>query len=476
MRAILRNTLTAILLSLVQVAPATAAPPVDGILDSGFGTGGVATAGFNLTDQFADRTEGIALSPSGRIYLAASIGAVVQGTTRVRFGLARFTGDGQLDPAFSGDGLASPSTAALASQNQWASGVVVRADGKPIVYGIRYPGGGARAKLLVCRYAVAGNLDPGFDTDGCVEPTLALIDNGEENAHTALGLPDNRLLLGGLAGVNPANPDHADALVLMLNEDGSIAAGFGTSGYTLLRPAGSTYAFVTRLIGLGDGRIVAIGTSDVGMFLARLSPTGQLDTTFGASGYTVLGFSDLHNLQFTLDLAHSGAADSQGRIYVCGNVTYGNNLNQSVMAFARLTPNGTLDPSFSGDGRLVQPFIDVLPTSTVAECAIDPQDRLLAAVQTGTASPLNGDFGILRLLADGSLDPRFNLIGQTRVPMNLGGDGIGHESVAAMLLIGDQAIVGGTAYPANGGSSTGEVLSLLRFGSDRPFANGFESP
>ena len=168
MQAFLRNTLSAIGLSIFPVAAALAAPPVDGILDPGFGTGGVAITSFDQTPDFADTAEGIAISPSGRIYLAASIGALVQGVNRVRFGLARFMADGQLDTAFSGDGLASPVSASLASQNQWASGVVVRADGKPVVYGIRYPGGGARAKLLVCRYAVAGNLDPGFDSDGKV--------------------------------------------------------------------------------------------------------------------------------------------------------------------------------------------------------------------------------------------------------------------------------------------------------------------
>ncbi|MBK8067174.1 MAG: hypothetical protein IPK27_05990 [Rhodanobacteraceae bacterium] len=474
MQAFLRNTLSAIGLSILPGVAALAAPPLEGILDPGFGTGGVSITSFDQTPDFADTAKGIAVSPSGRIYLAASIGALVQGVNRVRFGLARFMADGQLDTAFSSDGLASPVSAALASQNQWASGVLVRADGKPIVYGIRYPGGGARPKVLVCRYAVAGNLDPGFDGDGCVEPTLALIDNGEENAQTAIGLPDNRILIGGRVGVNPGNPDHLDALVLMLNEDGSVAGGFGTSGYTLLQPPGSTFAYVSRLVRLGDGRFIAIGTGDVGMFAARLSSTGQIDPTFGVNGYAIVSFADLHNLQLTHDWAESGAVDSQGRIHLCGRITYGNNSNQSVMAFARLTPGGMLDPSFSTDGRIVQPFIDVFPTSNVADCAVDGQDRLVAAVQTGTAVPLNGDFGVLRLLPDGNFDPRFNVIGQTRAALDLGGNGVGHERVQAMTLMDGRVIVAGTVFPTNGGSASGEQMGLLRFGSDRPFADGFE--
>lgn len=459
---------------LLLAGAAHAATPLDGIRDPGFGTNGLATASFNLSIDYADHTDGMAVSPSGRIYIAATIGVVTQGVSRLRPGLARFFADGQLDPAFSGDGLASPIPAALAAQNVWAHGVLVRADGKPMVYGIRYPGGGARPKFVVCRYAVAGNLDPTFDADGCAEPTLALIDDGEENPHTAIVLPDDRLLLGGKAGVNPVNPDHLDALVVMLNADGTLAGGFGNSGYILLRPPGATYSEIVKLARLADGRFIAIGFSDLSMFAVRLSSTGQLDTQFGANGYALVSFSNLHNLQQTLDWARSGAVDSLGRIYLCGHITYGNHSFQSVMAFARLGVNGQLDQGFSGDGRIVRPFIDVFPTSNVADCSVDAQDRLVVALQTGTVAPLSNDFGVLRLLPDGSDDLSFNGIGQVRIPVDLGGEGVGYDTTAALALVGDQVIVAGTSYPIDGGSATGEVHTLVRLGSDRPFANGFE--
>lgn len=460
--------------ALMASGAARAAAPLDGIRDPGFGTSGLATASFNLSADYADRTEGMAMSPSGRIYIAATIGVLSQGVSRLRPGIVRFLADGQLDSAFSGDGLASPIPAALAGQNVWAHGVLVRADGKPMIYGIRYPGGGARPKLVVCRYAVAGNLDPSFDVDGCAEPTLALIDDGEENVHTALVMPDDRLLLGGKAGVNPVNPDHLDGLVVMLNADGSVAGGYGNSGYVLLRPPGATYAEVVKLVRLGDGRFIAIGFSDLSMFAVRLSATGQLDTQFGTNGYALVSFSNLHNLPLTLDWARSGAVDSQGRIYLCGHITYGNHSFQSVMAFARLGANGQLDLGFSGDGRIVRPFIDVFPTSNVADCSVDTQDRLVVALQTGTVAPLSHDFGVLRLQPDGADDLGFNGTGQVRIPVDLGGEGVGYDTMAALALVGDQVIVAGTSYPVDGGTTTGEVHTLVRLGSDRPFANGFE--
>jgi uncharacterized delta-60 repeat protein len=476
----MRLQLGTLALALTLATAVAAEPPLDGILDNGFGNGGAAKASFNLSTGFADRTEGLAVSTTGRIYLAATVGVDVQGTTRARFGLARFLANGQLDSAFSTDGLATPVPAALTAQSLWANGVIVRADGKPIVYGYRLAGGGASPRMLFCQYAVAGNLDPGYDGDGCAEPSLALIDNGLEVPNTALGLPDERVLVGGRAGVNPLNPDHQDGMVLMLGANGQIDASFGASGHVLLRPPGSTYTEVTKLLREADGRYIIVGFSDhdvfsARMFTARLSANGQLDTGYGINGYATVDFDDLYTLPQALELVRAAGIDSQGRVYLCGQVNYGNNLNQSVMAFARLTTSGALDPGFSGDGRVLRPFIDVLPSSNVRDCALDAEERLVAAVQTGTAQPLVSEFGALRLLPDGSEDPRFATLGQTRVALDIGGAGVGHDSPAALAVVGDAIIIAGTSFPTNGSTVNGEAHTMIRLASDRTFANGFES-
>ena len=258
----------------------------------------------------------------------------------------------------------------------------------------------------------------------------------------------------------------------MLEANGSVAQGFGTSGYVLLRPPGIVRSSIIDLVQLPDGRFIAFGSSPQGMFAARLNSSGLLDTTFGAGGFAQISFADLHNLPLPLDRARAGAVDAQGRIYLCGHIQYNNLTDNTVMAFARLTPGGALDTSFSADGRVLRPFIDVLPSSTVAGCEVDGQNRLIAAVQTGV--PLNGDFGALRLLPDGSEDLRFNAIGQTRVPINIGGGDVGHDSVAGLALMGENVIVAGTSYPINGNSSSGETLTMIRLSSDRPFGDGFE--
>lgn len=454
---------------------AVAAPPLEGTLDPGFGADGVASASFGLSNQLVDRTAGVAVSPSGRIYLAARVGIAQQGTHLERFGLVRFLANGQLDTAFSGDGLASPTPAALATQHLSAAGVVVRADGKPLVYGLRVAQGDVVSKGVVCRYAVAGNLDPTYDIDGCAEPTMAIIDNGVEQPITAVGLPDERLLLAGVATTNQGNPNETQGFLLMLDAGGSVDTGFGGNGHLLLRPPATITAVVTDIVRLADGRLLAIGTADDRMFVARVLANGVLDLGFGNNGYVTISFDDQHNLAMARTSAAALAVDGIGRLYLCGQIR-SSAPQQSLMAFARLMPNGLLDLSFAGDGRVVRPLIDVLPISRVRDCAVDAQDRLVTAVEAGTVN--NSDFGALRLLPDGTPDPRFNLSGQAYHPINLGGGGIGHDPVAALALVGEYVLIAGTSYAvdSNSNQSVGEVHTMIRLGPDRPFADGFEAP
>jgi uncharacterized delta-60 repeat protein len=465
---------TAIGLLLFATA-ASAGPPLEGTLDPGFGTGGLASAAFGLSNQVVDRTAGVAVSPSGRIYLAATVGVVHQGSHFERLGLVRFLAGGQLDSAFSSDGLASPTPTALATQHVSAAGVVVRADGKPLVYGSRVAQGDVVSKSVICRYAVAGNLDPTYDIDGCAEPTMAIIDNGVEQPVTALGMPDERLLLAGVATTNPGNPNETQGFLLMLDAGGSVDPGFAGNGRLLLRPPGTLSALVSDLLRLADGRLLAIGTADDRMFAARVLPGGVLDASFGNNGYVTISFDDQHNLAMARTSAAALAVDSIGRLYLCGQIR-SSAPQQSLMAFARLVPNGLLDLSFAGDGRVVRPLIDVLPISRVRDCAVDAQDRLVAAVEAGTVN--NSDFGALRLLPDGTPDPRFNLSGQAHHPINLGGGGIGHDPVAALALVGEFVLIAGTSYAvdSNSNPSVGEVHTMIRLGPDRPFADGFEGP
>ncbi|MBK8287118.1 MAG: hypothetical protein IPK97_20890 [Ahniella sp.] len=113
----------------------------------------------------------------------------------------------------------------------------------------------------------------------------------------------------------------------------------------------ATMTFVQDVEVLPDGRLMAFGWSDVSSFVARFDANGLIDTSYGVDGYALFDFGDLHMLSNPQELLADGAVDAEGRAYWCGNVRSDFNIALSVLALARLTPAGMLDPAYSGDGR-----------------------------------------------------------------------------------------------------------------------------
>ena len=109
------------------------------------------------------------------------------------------------------------------------------------------------------------------------------------------------------------------------------------------------------------GRIVVAGTvaglgGGGGFALARYRRSGSLDPSFGSGGKVVTDFG-------RYDAADAVAIDSQGRIVVAGSVRLPDPPRDNfAFALARYTPDGSLDPSFSGDGKLTTDF-GGLPTT-----------------------------------------------------------------------------------------------------------------
>jgi uncharacterized delta-60 repeat protein len=134
--------------------------------------------------------------------------------------------------------------------------------------------------------------------------------------------------------------------------------------------------------------------------LARAA-AGDLDSSFGTGGLVTTGFGDI-------DEAHSVAIDSQGRIVAAGRNGAGN------FALVRYRPNGELDPSFSSDGKVKTSFGDFAAASSVA---IDSRGRIVAAGRT--RSDGDKDFALARYLRDGSLDDSFS--GNGKLVTDLGG-------------------------------------------------------
>jgi uncharacterized delta-60 repeat protein len=141
-----------------QVDMAVARFDSDGHLDSSFGTGGFVTTGIARGGTETDKASAVALQPDGKIVVAGySCGL------QCDFGLARYDGNGNLDPTFGSDGRVLTDV-------------------------------GGDSDFGIVRYRADGSLDPTFGGDGKVTTGIG----PSTNAGNAVALqPDGRLVVAG---------------------------------------------------------------------------------------------------------------------------------------------------------------------------------------------------------------------------------------------------------------------------------------
>lgn len=154
------------------------------------------------------------------------------------------------------------------------------------------------------------------------------------------------------------------------------------------------------------------------------------------------------------DAARAVAPDPSGWVLLAGTVA--NNFGDWALGLARAGPAGYLDPSFGVSGRVVDPFgFGITHTGTALE--ILPDGRLLVAgtVDHGAG---NEDFYVGRLLADGSRDLTFNVMGGgvITVAFDLGDDDT--DTLGAMTVDrSGRIVVVGTVDVAAGDTDIGVV-------------------
>lgn len=183
-----------------------------------------------------------------------------------------------------------------------------------------------------------------------------------------------------------------------------------------------------------DGRIVVAGGGAAAhaFCVARLRPNGALDTTFGPGGKRVIDFGGD-------DASVFGAAlQPDGKIVLAGD-------SDLRVAVARLRPNGSLDTTFSGDGKKVFGWGAISRASAVL---VLPNGKILLA---GFSGPEGGNIQVARLNANGTLDATFGSGGKAAV--DFGGDDFG-------LAMARQA--NGRILVAGRSSAGGAVVARLR--------------
>ena len=265
--------------------------------------------------------------------------------------------------------------------------------------------------------AQSGVLDPTFGSGGVV---IAPIGSGDDFGQAVALQADDRIVV---AGYSVAVND--DFSVARFDLDGDLDPTFGGSGKVIV-PIGSDVDRAFAAAVQSDQKIVVAGFRREGgseaFALARFNPNGSLDTDFDGDGKVVTAIGTLE------DVAQAVAMQDDDKIVVAGFSRSGANKD---VALVRYNPNGSLDTTFSGDGKVTLGI--GTGNDEALAVAIDDDDRIVVAGYAGTAR----DMFVARFTPAGSLDPTFN--GGTG--LRLITFGTGDESGQALALQSDGSIL-----------------------------------
>src|SRR5262245_193975 len=177
---------------------------------------------------------------------------------------------------------------------------------------------------------------------------------------------------------------------------GSLDPTFSQDGIAFLDQTGHAVAIQP------DGKIVLAGgaantNGRTGIGLTRYNPDGTLDRSLSGDGRvrTAIG----HGV-----FAEAIAIQPNGRIVVGGRAE--TNSYRDALAMARYLPDGSLDTSFSGNGKLVITRIGAWNVSEVSDLTVGSNSTIVASayVDDGT----NYEFGVVRLDRRGEPDTAFS--------------------------------------------------------------------
>lgn len=142
----------------------------------------------------------------------------------------------------------------------------------------------------------------------------------------------------------------------------------------------------------------------------------------------------------------------------------------AVCAGAASARDGDLDRGFGANGKVfaAYPTGQFIDTFNV-ELAVQPDGKLLVASSRNYAAP-DWDFGVMRLLPDGSVDTTFGSSGASYAFFDRTGSDKGDHLVGMALQPDGKIVLGGFA---DGDPSTGQDMAIARLNADGSADTGF---
>ena len=273
-------------------------------------------------------------------------------------------------------------------------------------------------------HAKAGDLDRSFGTGGKVTTDFA----GDQDSARALVVQGTKLVA---AGSGTAVPGGLGAFALArYNRDGTLDTSFGTGGkVTTDFPGGGD---ANALAVQADGKLVAAGVTGGDFTLVRYNPDGSLDTSFGTGGTVTTDFAG------NVDIANALIVQADGKLVAAGSTEF----FAVDFAVARYNTDGSLDTSFGTGGQVVT---DVDGTDRAYALALQGGKLVAGGLSFSATAGTNGDFGLVRYNANGTLDASFGSGG--KVTTDFARAGGSFDEARALVVQGRKLVAAGDVGP-----------------------------
>ena len=224
---------------------------------------------------------------------------------------------------------------------------------------------------------------------------------------------------------------------------GTLDPTFGVAGFAQFVSTPELSGFQpSALAAYPDGRFVVCGPkygqmSDNGFpyYVARYTPAGKLDTTFGTGGYTTI--------PGRLDVSRALAVDPAGRV-VLGAV------RAMGLTVVRVTADGNLDAGFGTNGVATIPIsVTASQSATVSAFGFQTDGRIVVVGQdvgaTGRGQVFPDSIAVGRFSDAGQADASFGTGGEVTLPYPLGEQNQAFANAVAIRPDGRIVVAGGAA-------------------------------
>lgn len=329
-----------------------------------------------------------------------------------------FAQDGQLDSTF---GLGGKVLTGIGTFDDPSYAVANQIDGKIIVAGQSYTE--TNYDFSIIRYKNDGSIDTSFGNNG-----IALVSFGsyDDKARAVAIQTDGKIVVAGYS----SNGLKDNFAIARLNTDGTLDNSFGENG-KVITSIGSVSDNIKAIALQANGDIVVAGFTSINSTLdfavARYIKNGDLDLSFDVDGIVTTSFGSGN------DFASSLAIQADGKIVVAGTSFITTN---DDFAVARYNTNGSLDPTFDGDGKLTTSITGTFNESGNSVVIQNDQKIIVA----GNSNNSFNDFIVIRYNSDGSVDETFGSYGKAITDF---GVSIDFGQAIDLLLQPDEKIIAG---------------------------------